>query len=75
MYNVSKKIAVFIPLLALSACSVFEGKGDEIIFDKTLGPKTQAQIKPLPKDLRGDKAGENLSGEALKNSDLEKDGM
>lgn len=61
-----KKLILIAALVSVSACSVFEGKGDTIVFDKVLGPETKKQIKPLPNDLRGDKAGENLSGEELK---------
>lgn len=61
-------IALF---LCVAACS---GSGDEIIFDKVLGPETKLQVKTLPKDLRGDASGENLSGEELKNKDAVKDG-
>ena len=55
MKKILRKSAGLALLMALSACSIFEGKGDEIIFDKTLGPATATQIADLPKTLEGDK--------------------
>lgn len=70
-----KKLLTIVALMtSVSACSMFESKGDEIIFDKVLGPRTEAQLKKLPGDLRGDQAGQNLSYEELKAKELEKDG-
>jgi len=37
--------------LLLAACG---GGKDEIIFDTAVGPNTQAQMRTLPNDLRGD---------------------
>ena len=55
----------------LSACSIFESKGDEIIFDKTLGPATETQAKNLPNSLKGDKENARYSNEALKGDNME----
>ncbi len=48
-------------LINLGACSSFGG-GDEIVFDKTLGPRTSEQIKSLPDTLSGDHAGAKHTG-------------
>lgn len=60
--------------LALSACGVFDGQPDEVVFDTTLGPETDIQIRQLPNDLsapdqkppyRGQGKGEDLEGDGL----------
>ncbi|WND01583.1 hypothetical protein QGN29_08420 [Temperatibacter marinus] len=66
-----KLLLISSAFFALTACG---GRGDDIVFDKVLGPETQIQLKSLPKDLRGDQNGENLSGQQLKAPELEKDG-
>lgn len=49
-----KKLFALSALLLLPACSIFEKKGDEIVFDTVLGPETDAQIATLPATLEGD---------------------
>ena len=55
----------------LGACSIFEGKGDEIIFDKTLGPATESQAASLPNTLKGDRDNARYSSETLKGEGME----
>lgn len=55
----------------LSACSIFESKGDEIIFDTTLGPATESQVASLPNTLKGDSDNARYSSEALKGDGME----
>ncbi|WP_417460277.1 hypothetical protein [Kordiimonas sp.] len=66
-----KKILLIAALVSLSACGIFEGKGDEIIFDKTLGPATETQVKNLPNTLEGDKSNARYMNEALKGDNME----
>ncbi|WP_262690984.1 hypothetical protein [Kordiimonas aestuarii] len=66
-----KKLFAIAALMSLSACSIFESKGDEIIFDKTLGPATETQVANLPNNLKGDKDNARYSGEALKGEGME----
>ena len=58
---------------SLGACSIFEGGGDEIIFDTTLGPRTETQLKSLPSTLVGDDASANHTpvrkGKGMESSD------
>ncbi|WP_374764363.1 hypothetical protein [Yunchengibacter salinarum] len=46
-------------LLGLAACG---GGGDAVVFDTTLGPRTNNQIKELPGGLAGDQDNANYSG-------------
>ncbi|MCK0068672.1 MULTISPECIES: hypothetical protein [Kordiimonas] len=66
-----KKLLAIAALFSLSACSLFEGKGEEIIFDTTLGPKTEDQIKTLPSNLQGDAGNANYLGTERKGPQLE----
>ena len=50
------KLIAFSAVLLLSACSIFKGKDDEIVFDTVLGPETEDHIKSLPSNLEGDTA-------------------
>ncbi len=64
----------FLPLavlLALPACSIFEGDGDEIVFDTALGPRTESQIETLPGTLEGDHDSARYSSEPLKGENME----
>ncbi|TNE66394.1 MAG: hypothetical protein EP335_03775 [Alphaproteobacteria bacterium] len=56
-----KKLSLIPALLMLAACG---GKGDEIVFDTTVGPNTAAQVQSLPKTLEGDHANARYSSEA-----------
>jgi hypothetical protein len=69
-----KRVLPFLCLLGLSACGIFEGDGDEIVFDTALGPRTVAQVKTLPGTLEGDSAAarhsnEDLPGEHMSSAD------
>ncbi|WP_417452131.1 hypothetical protein [Kordiimonas sp.] len=66
-----KKPFVIAALMSLSACSIFESKGDEIIFDTTLGPATETQAETLPNNLKGDKENARYSNETLKGDGME----
>lgn len=63
-----KKMAIFAALFALAACS---GKGDEIIFDKTLGPRSETQAETLPNTLEGDRTGARHSSETIRGAGME----
>ncbi|MFC3053022.1 hypothetical protein [Kordiimonas pumila] len=58
-----KKLLLAIVVLNLSACSIFKGKGDTIVFDTVLGPETKAQVKTLPSNLKGDSENARYSSE------------
>jgi hypothetical protein len=65
-----------VPLvIMLSACSSLNpfggGDDDEIIFDTTLGPKTEQQVRQLGTGLEGDSANANYSSEDKKGDKLE----
>ena len=70
-----KKLIAVAALLSasqlLGACSIFESKGDEIIFDKTLGPSTEGQVASLPNTLQGDRENARYSTETLKGEGME----
>ncbi len=66
-----KKLLALTALFSLSACSLFESKGDEIIFNTALGPDTEAQIKTLPATLEGDVENKNHLGTERKGPSLE----
>ncbi|WP_417458365.1 hypothetical protein [Kordiimonas sp.] len=66
-----KKILLIAALTSLSACGMFDGKGDEIIFDKTLGPATEMQVNSLPNTLEGDKKNARYMNEQLKGENME----
>lgn len=66
-----KKTLLIAALMSLSACGLFEGKGDEIIFDKTLGPATAVQVDNLPNTLEGDKSNARYMNEQLKGDNME----
>lgn len=53
---------------SLAACS---GDGDEIVFDTTLGPRTESQVESLPSNLRGDADNARYSSEELKGAGME----
>ncbi|NVJ97836.1 MAG: hypothetical protein HWE25_06775 [Alphaproteobacteria bacterium] len=63
-----KKLVMATALLALAACS---GKGDEIVFDTTLGPRSEAQADSLPNTLEGDRANARHSGTSVKGQGME----
>lgn len=63
-----KKLIPAVALLALAACS---DKGDEIVFDTTLGPRTEDQVKTLPGTLKGDSENARYSNENLKGAGME----
>ena len=57
------RILIFIGLLlSLSACG---GGKDTIVFDTTVGPKTEDQEDRLGDSLKGDSANANHSGSAV----------
>jgi len=58
-----KKLILVALALNVSACSIFKGKGDGIVFDTVLGPETKSQIKSLPSTLEGDSDHANYSSE------------
>lgn len=60
-----KNIAILTLLVSLSACSVFKGKGDAVVFDTVLGPNAKEQAKSLPSDLRGDSDNARHSSDTL----------
>ena len=66
-----KKLVAIAALLSLSACSLFDSKKDEIIFDTTLGPRTKDQIESIPSTLQGDKENKNHLGTERKGPQLE----
>jgi hypothetical protein len=66
-----KKLFAIAALMTLSACSIFEGKGDEIVFDTALGPSTESQAASLPNNLKGDSDNARYSSEALKGDGME----
>lgn len=66
-----KRFLPLAALFALSACSIFEGDGDEIVFDTALGPRTEGQVAELPGTLEGDQAAARYSNEALKGENME----
>ncbi len=66
-----KKIAAILALTTVSACSIFESKGDEIVFDTALGPTTETQIQNLPAGLEGDTENSNHLGIERKGPSLE----
>jgi len=49
-----KNLVALSTILLLSACSIFKGNDDEIVFDTVLGPETEEHIKTLPANLPGD---------------------
>lgn len=62
-----KKLILIAALVAVGACS----KGQKIVFDSSLGPRTKDQAKTTPDSLAGDKANASYSGEVLKGSGME----
>lgn len=66
-----KRFLPLAALLALSACSIFDGDGDEIVFDTVLGPRTESQIETLPGTLEGDHDSARYSNEPLKGESME----
>ena len=69
-----KTLMILTALISLSSCSIFESDGDEIVFDTTLGPRTEAQIKSLPSTLEGDTGNARYSNEPLKGKGMESEG-
>jgi len=70
-----KKIGVALILLTLAGCG---SKGDTIIFDTRLGPRTEDQVKELPSGLAGDAASARYSqmpstGKGMQNPDGKED--
>ncbi|WP_231727329.1 hypothetical protein [Kordiimonas lipolytica] len=63
-----KKLIPAVALFALAACS---SDGDEIVFDTTLGPRTEAQVESLPSNLKGDSDNARYSSEDLKGAGME----
>jgi len=49
-----KNLIALSAIFLLSACSVFKGKDDAVVFDTVLGPETKDHIKSLPGNLEGD---------------------
>ena len=67
-----KKLLLAPAFLALGACSIFGGgDGDEIIFDTTLGPQTELQVRELDNGLRGDSENARYLPEERKGNNLE----
>ncbi len=56
------RFLVFGAAFLLGGCSIFEPSGDEIVFDTTLGPRTETQIESLPAGLIGDSDKRNHRG-------------
>jgi len=65
------KLIALPALLALSACSLFDSKDEEIIFDTTLGPDTKGQVASLPSTLKGDADNARYSSQDKKGKGME----
>ena len=66
-----KNLIALSAVLLLSACSMFKGKGDEIVFDTVLGPETEDHIKTLSSNLEGDTANAQYTLTQKKGEDME----